>query len=118
VLELFRIGSGPSSWHPVGPMSAANSFLYELEEGGVFSQVRRVRASLYGSLALTGVGHGTDFAVVAGLIGEVPEDIDPVASRDKVDAVRRDQRLPLGGCLEIDFDPAADLEMRQTEFLP
>jgi L-serine dehydratase len=118
VFEVFRIGIGPSSSHTVGPMSAANSFLRELEANGVFGQVRRVRASLYGSLALTGVGHGTDFAVVAGLMGEVPEDIDPVASRDRVDAVRRDQRLPLGGHHEIDFDRAADLEMHKAEFLP
>ena len=118
VFEVFRIGIGPSSSHTVGPMSAANSFLRELEANGVFGQVRQVRASLYGSLALTGAGHGTDFAVVAGLMGEVPEDIDPVASRDRVDAARRDQRLPLGGRHEIDFDPAADLEMHKAEFLP
>ena len=118
VFEVFRIGIGPSSSHTVGPMSAANSFLRELEADGVFGQVRRVRASLYGSLALTGMGHGTDFAVVAGLMGEVPEDIDPVASRDRVDAVRRDQRLPLGGRHEIDFDRTADLEMHKAEFLP
>src|SRR5262245_56703420 len=116
--EVFRIGIGPSSSHTVGPVSAANSFLRELEESGVFGQVARVRASLYGSLALTGVGHGTDFAVVAGLMGEVPEDIDPVASGDKVEAVRRDRRLLLGGRHEIDFDPAADLEMHKTESLP
>jgi len=118
VFEVFRIGIGPSSSHTVGPMSAANSFLRELEANGVFGQVRQVRASLYGSLALTGVGHGTDFAVVAGLMGEVPEDIDPVASRDRVDAVRRDQRLPLGGRHEIGVDRAADLAMHKAEFLP
>jgi L-serine dehydratase len=118
VFEVFRIGIGPSSSHTVGPMSAANSFLRELEESGVFGHVRRVRASLYGSLALTGVGHGTDFAVVAGLMGEVPEDIDPVASRDKVEVVRRDRRLLLGGRHEIDFDPATDLEMHKAESLP
>jgi L-serine dehydratase len=114
VFEVFRIGIGPSRSHTVGPMSAANSFLRELEANGVFGQVRQVRATLYGSLALTGVGHGTDFAVIAGLMGEVPEDIDPVASRDRVDAVRRDQRLPLGGRHEIDFDRAADLGMHKA----
>ena len=87
-------------------MSAADSFRHELEANGVIGQVRQVRASLYGSLALTGMGHGTDFAVVAGLMGEAPEDIDPVASRDRVDAVPRDKRLPLGGRHEIDFDRA------------
>lgn len=118
VFEVFRIGIGPSSSHTVGPMSAANSFVRELEAKGVLGQVRRVRASLYGSLALTGAGHGTDFAVVAGLMGEVPEDIDPVASRDRVDAARRDRRLTLDGRQEIDFDPAADLEMHKAESLP
>ena len=118
VFEVFRIGIGPSSSHTVGPMSAANSFVHELEANGVMGQVRRVRASLYGSLALTGVGHGTDFAVVAGLMGETPEDIDPVASRNRVDAVKRDKRLPLGGRHEIDFDPAADLDMHKAESLP
>ena len=58
VFEVFRIGIGPSSSHTVGPMSAANSFLRELKAAGVFGEVRQVRASLYGSLALTGVGHG------------------------------------------------------------
>ena len=55
VFEVFRIGIGPSSSHTVGPMSAANSFLRELKANGVFGEVRQVRASLYGSLALTGV---------------------------------------------------------------
>ncbi len=118
VFEVFRIGIGPSSSHTVGPMSAANSFLGELEAKGVFADVRRVRTGLYGSLALTGVGHGTDFAVIAGLMGEVPEDIDPVTSRDRVEAARRDRRLPLGGRHEVDFDPATDLEMHKSEFLP
>jgi L-serine dehydratase len=117
VFEVFRIGIGPSSSHTVGPMSAANSFVRELEANGVL-QVCRVRAGLYGSLALTGVGHGTDFAVIAGLMGEAPEDIDPAASRDRVDAVCRDKRLPLGGGHEIDFDPATHLEMHKTESLP
>ena len=87
IVDIFKIGIGPSSSHTVGPMSAANSFVRELEANGVFGQVRAVRASLYGSLALTGIGHGTDFAVVAGLMGEVPEDIDPAASRDRRAAV-------------------------------
>jgi L-serine dehydratase len=118
VFEVFRIGIGPSSSHTVGPMSAANSFLRELEAKGVFDQVRRVRADLYGSLALTGVGHGTDFAVTSGLMGDVPEDIDPVASRNRVEAACRDMRLRLGGRHEIDFDPAADLTMHKSESLP
>ena len=80
--------------------------------------LHRVSASLYGSLALTGVGHGTDFAVIAGLMGEMPEDIDPVASRDRVDAVRRDQRLPLGGRQRSHFDRETDLVCTRPSSCP
>jgi len=118
VFEVFRIGIGPSSSHTVGPMSAVASFLRELEAKGVFGEVARIHASLYGSLALTGLGHGTDFAVIAGLMGEVPEDIDPMTSRGRVEAVAHDKRLFLGGRHEIDFDPATDLMMHKAESLP
>jgi L-serine dehydratase len=117
VFEVFRIGIGPSSSHTVGPMTAANSFLAELEARGVLAAVRRVRASLYGSLALTGHGHGTDFAIIAGLMGEVPEDVDPVKCRARVDAVRREQRLPLAGKHEIAFAPETDLEFFKDKVL-
>ena len=117
IFEVFRIGVGPSSSHTVGPMSAANSFLSELERLGVFSSVKRISAQLYGSLALTGVGHGTDFAVIAGLMGEVPEDVDPAHCRDRVAAVRTNEKLMLGGRHAITFVPDADLVMHKTEFL-
>ena len=97
VFEVFRIGVGPSSSHTVGPMTAAGTFVDALKSRAMIERVDRVCATLYGSLALTGVGHATDFAVIAGLSGEVPEDVDPVLGRQRVDAVKRDQRLRLGG---------------------
>lgn len=118
VFEVFRIGIGPSSSHTVGPMTAAKTFLDEIENLGVLKSVQRVSADLHGSLALTGMGHGTDFAIVAGLLGESPEDVDPVASRDRVDTVGREQRLLLGGRHEIEFSPETDIVMHKSEFLP
>lgn len=118
VFEVFRIGVGPSSSHTVGPMSATNSFLRELEERNVMAGVCRIKAHLYGSLALTGTGHATDFAIIAGLMGETPEDIDPAASRERVETVRASRRLALASKSEIAFDPASDLLLHRTEFLP
>jgi L-serine dehydratase len=117
VFEVFRIGIGPSSSHTVGPMSAANSFLRELQDRGVLESVQRVSIKLYGSLALTGVGHGTDFAVIAGLMGEIPEDIDPVKGHQRVDAVKRDKRLALAGRHEIAFAPETDLTFHKDQVL-
>ena len=117
VFEVFRIGVGPSSSHTVGPMTAAASFLDVLRRAGLFDRTERVCATLYGSLALTGVGHATDFAVIAGLSGEVPEDVDPLLGRSLVDAVKRDQRLMLGGTREISFTPQTDLVLRKDQFL-
>ncbi|MGN6204555.1 L-serine ammonia-lyase [Humibacter sp.] len=78
-LDLFSIGIGPSSSHTVGPMRAAGRFVAELAEAGILPHVTRVECTLYGSLAATGVGHGTPDAVVAGLAGERSETCDPAA---------------------------------------
>jgi L-serine dehydratase len=69
LFELFKIGIGPSSSHTVGPMRAALRFVQELSGTGELQQVERVTVDLYGSLALTGTGHGTDRAVLLGLMG-------------------------------------------------
>jgi L-serine dehydratase len=117
VFEVFRVGIGPSSSHTVGPMSAVKSFLGELRAKKVDQCVERVVARLYGSLALTGVGHGTDFAVIAGLLGETPEDVDPGKIGDLVEAVQRDKRLLLGGKREIAFAPETDLLFYKDQML-
>lgn len=76
-LDLFSIGIGPSSSHTVGPMRAATAFARELETGGLLASITRLRLTLYGSIAATGVGHGTLGALVAGLAGEDPALCDP-----------------------------------------
>ena len=77
LFELFKIGIGPSSSHTVGPMRAALSFASGLARSSFLPQVTRVQIDLYGSLALTGVGHGTDTAVIQGLTGHAPDSITP-----------------------------------------
>ncbi len=81
IFDIFKIGIGPSSSHTVGPMRAAGRFVRELEAQNVLGSVARVVAELYGSLALTGVGHGTDRAVLLGLAGELPEEIETSVDR-------------------------------------
>ncbi|MBL0885190.1 L-serine ammonia-lyase [Myceligenerans indicum] len=82
VFELFSVGVGPSSSHTVGPMRAARSFTDRVADAGLLARVAGVRCRLFGSLASTGVGHGTPDAVVAGLRGSSPETVDPDAVRD------------------------------------
>src|SRR6266481_4097533 len=73
IFELFKIGIGPSSSHTMGAMRAAREFLLFCKDKGVFAQIARVRAELFGSLALTGHGHATDRAILLGLSGEVAD---------------------------------------------
>src|SRR5277367_539261 len=77
IFELFKIGIGPSSSHTVGPMRAARAFASEVDARGFLENAAIVRTDLYGSLALTGKGHGTDTAVLLGLKGEAPDEVDP-----------------------------------------
>jgi L-serine dehydratase len=116
IFDVFRIGVGPSSSHTVGPMLAVNRFLRAL--GPRLPDVARVRTDLYGSLALTGVGHRTDFAVKLGLLGEVPHLVDPAAAQQRVDQVRRDGRMALAGEYVIGFDEATDLLLHMDKTLP
>ena len=77
VLDLFRVGIGPSSSHTVGPMRIAARFLAHLARNGLLKHVARLQIELQGSLALTGEGHGTPRATLLGLLGFAPETIDP-----------------------------------------
>src|SRR5271154_2481291 len=88
LFELFKIGIGPSSSHTVGPMRAANRFAHSLEENGLLERVTRVRVELFGSLALTGLGHGTDRGILLGLLGKQPDQVDPTAIQGIVDGIR------------------------------
>ena len=119
VFDLFKIGIGPSSSHTVGPMRAAARFVSRwLDEKGVLGQVARVRGELYGSLAFTGRGHGTDKAVLCGFEGEWPDRIDPDSIEPRLERIRTGRRLRLGGCHEIAFDEKTDLIFNKREKLP
>ena len=76
VFDLFKVGVGPSSSHTVGPMRAARMFALSLRQEGLLAQVRRVTVSLLGSLGATGRGHGSDRAVMLGLMGHEPDRVD------------------------------------------
>lgn len=107
-LDLFKIGVGPSSSHTMGPMRAGALFCAELLEAVTADDVARLRVDLFGSLAATGLGHGTDRAVVAGLLGFEPQRVDPDAMRTAVDAVVRGEGLTLGDHT-VAFEWASDL---------
>ncbi len=118
ILDLFRVGIGPSSSHTVGPMRAARVFAMSLEETGLLESTDRVVVDLYGSLALTGRGHGTDRAVLLGLVGETPDGVDPDAIDGIVDGIRTSGRLRLLGRQEIAFDVERDLRFEGSTWLP
>jgi len=119
VFDLFKIGIGPSSSHTVGPMRAAARFCERwLEEKGVLDRVVRVRAELFGSLAMTGRGHGTDKAVLLGLEGAHPDTIDPDTIPDTLARIRKQHRIHLLGRHEIAFDEKADLVFNKRQKLP
>ncbi|WP_300381948.1 L-serine ammonia-lyase [Henriciella sp.] len=110
VLDLFRIGLGPSSSHTVGPMRIARRFLQEASRAGQLKDATRVHIELQGSLALTGVGHGTDKAVILGLTGMKPETADPVEAEETFRRIVREKRIQLADGPEIDFNPLKDIE--------
>ncbi len=118
VFDIFKIGVGPSSSHTLGPWRAARIFLAGLEKRNVLDQVVSVRVLLYGSLAKTGVGHGTDIAVQMGLMDEDPVTCDVDTITEKMDAIRLRRKLHLAGRLELDFDPAEDIVFLVRESLP
>jgi L-serine dehydratase len=109
VFELFKIGIGPSSSHTMGPMRAARNFIETLRRNGQLDITTRVKTELLGSLAWTGEGHGSDKAVILGLAGETPEEIDPAQAEALSLAASTAHRLRLGGTHEVAFDPALDV---------
>jgi len=112
VFDIFKIGIGPSSSHTVGPMRIGLRFLKEASAAGALETARRVKVDLHGSLALTGVGHGTDKASILGLMGFEPDETDPDAAEAAFHRVREDGRLTLHGGGEIAFDLTRDIDLR------
>ncbi len=118
IFELFKIGIGPSSSHTVGPMRAARTFATRLDENGVLARVNRLETTLHGSLAHTGRGHGTDKAIILGLLGDQPDTIDPDTIDGKLEAVRSAGLLALLNGPEIAFDEKSDLRFNKRENMP
>lgn len=117
--DLFKIGIGPSSSHTVGPMRAAARFVERwLVENGDLERTARVRAEVFGSLALTGRGHGTDKAVLMGLEGHWPNLIEPDVIPAALERIRGTKRILLHGVHEIGFDEKQDLIMNKRQKLP
>ncbi|WP_165246823.1 L-serine ammonia-lyase [Paludisphaera soli] len=116
--DMFKIGLGPSSSHTMGPWAAARRFLAGLREAGELDRVARVRVDLFGSLAKTGKGHGTDLAVILGLGDFDPVTCDPGIVHPAVAEVRASRTLPLAGGRRIPFDEREDLIFHRGESLP
>ncbi|MDO6561759.1 L-serine ammonia-lyase [Amphritea sp. 1_MG-2023] len=118
IFDLFKVGVGPSSSHTVGPMVAANRFIDELSQRAQLTQVEQVKVGLYGSLAMTGKGHSTDVAVMIGLLGEVPDQVDPDSVPVLIEQIKQTQQLMLAGQRQIRFCPDTELLFHFAETLP
>jgi L-serine dehydratase len=118
VFDIFKIGIGPSSSHTLGPWRASQRFLHSLREKEKFSRVAGLTILLFGSLAKTGKGHGTDIAIQLGLSGDDPVLFNTSAIGNKIQGIRDRKKLLLDGIREIDFDAEKDIEFRFTESLP
>lgn len=116
--DIFKIGIGPSSSHTVGPMNAARAFVTRLQSEGLLAQTAQVVARLYGSLALTGLGHGTDKAVLLGLEGQRPDEVDPDEVPRIIDRIRTGGSIRLLGTHEIAFDEPMQLLFLRDQLLP
>ncbi len=115
-LDMFSIGIGPSSSHTVGPMKAGLEFASLLER--YISQVHRIEIQLFGSLALTGEGHGTFLAVLNGVSGQHPKTIDPDSLHPRVDKIKSTGKILILDKYSLQFDYEKDLIINKKEFLP
>jgi len=113
VLDLFKIGIGPSSSHTVGPMRAAYDFVTDLADRDQLNAVSQITVRLYGSLAATGIGHGTDSAVIVGLMGQRPDAVNPDFIEPAIAEVKATGCLRLAGQVSVHFDWS-----EQMRFMP
>jgi L-serine dehydratase len=118
LFELFKIGIGPSSSHTVGPMRAALRFVHTLDSANLLNRTSRVIVDLYGSLALTGIGHGTDRAILLGLLGEAPDAIDPAQIETKLNAIRTTGTLSILSRKTISFLEPQQLFFHRDQMYP
>jgi L-serine dehydratase len=118
VFDVFKVGVGPSSSHTMGPMLAARYFVLDLEAKGLLAQTAEVFVQLYGSLALTGLGHCTDRAILLGLEGHDPSELDPGVLEPTLARIRGSSRIRLLGRHEIAFDEPMNLLFHRDQMLP
>ena len=118
VFDMFKVGVGPSSSHTLGPWRAAMRFLETIKLHGDLADVAEVSVLLYGSLAKTGKGHGTDIAVLLGLCAEDPVTIDVNSIDTKIADINNQQSLLLGGVQPVPFDPKRHVQFLFSEALP
>ena len=118
LFELFKIGIGPSSSHTVGPMRAALRFVHTLDSADLLNRSSRVIVDLYGSLALTGIGHGTDRAILLGLLGEAPDTVDPARIEARLNAIRATGTLSLLSRHTISFLEPQHLLFHRDQMYP
>lgn len=118
VFDILKIGVGPSSSHTLGPWRAAQRFIQKLSEKKILNEVEEIQVHLFGSLAKTGKGHGTDIAVQLGLSGEDPVTIDPYQIYPKIDEIKRNKQMKIERDKVIYFDPEDDIIFHFDESLP
>src|SRR5580704_1341668 len=118
LFELFKIGIGPSSSHTVGPMRASLRFLRELDAQHLLDQVESITIDLYGSLALTGHGHGTDRAILLGLLGQSPDTVALDQIEAMLERIRGEHRLRLMGRRDIPFVESEQLRFHRDQMYP
>ncbi len=118
VFDVFKVGVGPSSSHTMGPMLAARYFVLDLDAKGLLERTEEVFVQLYGSLALTGLGHCTDRAILLGLEGNDPSGFDPAVMEPTLARIRSSGRIRLLGRREIAFDEPMNLLFHRDQMLP
>jgi len=118
IFNLFSIGIGPSSSHTVGPMKAANKFVDYLIKNHLLAQTVRVKIELFGSLAFTGKGHGTDVAILLGLEGNAPDTVDPDMIHPRAQEIITQQYINLANQQRIPFHFNQDVEFNYKDLLP
>ncbi len=118
LFNLFSIGIGPSSSHTVGPMKAAKQFIEYLEHDDLLFKTTQIKVELFGSLAFTGKGHGTDAAILSGLEGHAPDTVDPDQIRPRAHEIMTNHSINLSEKHQITFNFDQDMEFNFKDLLP
>ena len=118
ILNLFKIGIGPSSSHTVGPMIIAKNFTTLIKEQNYFPKIMRIKIELFGSLGSTGIGHQSDIAVLLGLLGEHPKSVDTNKIEELINDIKNTSTIKLLNEKTIKFSIKDDLILHQRKSLP